>query len=541
MERLESRTSLHSNPELNPSLLLTPPDNKTPARPELFHDRSVYDDALTLGREYYEASGELPSFSHFTALRYNGFFDYAPEDIERIFGDWTTFWADIEIEYALYNQQLEKKRQKILEDIQIEHQMGLLHPMLFKDTIPSKSAEQWQREYELGQRPVWNVRLFLDIDVEDSQKITRYVRYKIAEKLTPQFDEELGSKSGKRVDPLIRRTSIALGFNLDTGIIQSSLKTGLLKSNSLLVEDEIDYRIEEIATENDWLEFLDPHSRTQHLLKVKQAAEKIGPYPLPEKSFYNLSTARMLGKKAVASYLSAEIKPENIIAVGSLLADENLPTGNSTTKAYEYRHRTQDDDTAYGVWLGAMLRFSGKNLTARSIRRASQFNLGPSPEYLTEKYGSLINFYQMVGASVINAKGVYDTWDDNAIIAHIKKVAAENGGKVTSTILMDRINKGANEPRPSYLKKRYGSFGRLLEAAGISVVNRKLTAQDCIDAARQFLKSAQRSTPLVRNDFREISSLPSDYIVIRIFGSIEHFNEILDGDGAIENEELLAA
>lgn len=302
--RLHSHDSNIASLELPTSVPYRGKDDQS--RREFINDLGILNNATDLGKSYYEVTGNLPTFENFEALRANGYCEFSPSELERIFGTWDEFQAEVGIQYGLDQQERANKKQEMLEIIELDRQAGVLHPQLFKRTVRAKTVQQ--KKTDNGGRQRWNLRFFINMEVDDDEKIHRYVRFKIAEKLTQNL-ERTDIPLNRSPDPLVRRTNIALGFNVESGALLSSFKAEIMKSNIFISSDEIDKLIEDIAEDHEWLDYyVEPETRRRDLRKLQKAAEHIEGSSILKRRSYDTQKAKLLGSPAVNSFTKPTAK-----------------------------------------------------------------------------------------------------------------------------------------------------------------------------------------------------------------------------------------
>jgi len=200
-------------------------------------DQIIFQAALTIGCDVLEATGQLPTPDQLETLYSNGYFDYQPAEVAPLFFDWSDYQNFIRQAHEDQLAEKDHRRAEMLEIIELDRQLGVVPEILFKATFKGKSQDQMAREAKRRSdgkeaRTKWNLRLPINVEVGDTEKITRYCKYKIAELLTANLtDSDTANPNRDDVDAVIRRVSIAVGYNVASNKTLSSYTAELQKCN----------------------------------------------------------------------------------------------------------------------------------------------------------------------------------------------------------------------------------------------------------------------------------------------------------------------
>lgn len=216
--------------------------------------------------------GQIPSHQQLDRLHSNGYIDFSADDIFRIFN----CTSDEEFDETMtphYEQRLEQmatERRALLQKIESEREAGELPEEFFWPTVDYASPTQELKNAKSGQNKKDRCK-FTEGQVSEDELIQRYVKYKIAVKLTSNFDE-YSELQKNNFNPAIRRINIGLGFNTTTGIKYSSLQSEIHKATGspvAYIHDEI----VRICETEGWYDFLYPDKNKRYLNSLINASK----------------------------------------------------------------------------------------------------------------------------------------------------------------------------------------------------------------------------------------------------------------------------
>ncbi len=190
------------------------------------------------------------------ALQKRGFLDFTPAQVLeacncRNITDFQEFTG------AIYQEHMEREqaqREELLQTIETELSSGELPKDLFR------AFEETKGKFKFTRR-----------QISDDERLERYTKYKVAERLTPNLDDP---RVGGRTDGSTeRRVRIVLGFSeIGNGI--SSFNSEIHKSNSALSPARARMEVERIANDNNWYNYIYPERREKYLQKLAAVTKK---------------------------------------------------------------------------------------------------------------------------------------------------------------------------------------------------------------------------------------------------------------------------
>lgn len=509
----------------NQPLRSVPDFERVQKQKEWRRQQDIFHEAMVIGGDYIDASGELPTVENLTALHRNGYLNHSPQEImavaqcetlEELQGLIRTHHEDESLRTAM-------QKTAILEDVDADLQAGLVMPELFRESLPFKSFGQLAVEAD-GARSKFDIVVPLDLEVPVDEKIRRYYTFKVVQLLTPNLDET-AEQNPQRPLPLVRRTSIALGYNLNTKKKYSSLGAELSKCNTTLDSPKAWTAVERVADEQGWLDYVDPSLRQKYLEQLKGASTT-------QEYFFDLTSKKIvvLGKTAIEDfrrdeghlYLQRLAERHQLLlgkaAIGKVYADDGniLPTvvrlgdilsgGGPYVKVKQSKNRyfdwKREDYLSYGRFL-----MGHAEINIDTIFRAYNMGLGPSREIIIhpKRFRSLDNYFSRLGFRNRLPANPFAKWKFEDYVTYGQQVL-EQYGEINTTILRQNYQNSQRKDVPSpwtidhYVK---GGLRALRYALGCPANNLRLDAADILERGVVFANQYGRAPTKT-----EIDALP---------------------------------
>ena len=504
-------------------------------------DHYIFISGIHTSVDYAFASGGvLPSEDNLEALYLRGYLDYPPEEIIR-----AAQCDDIEdfIQFArsFYEDEVRQKseyEQAILLEIEAARSKVELPDELFKAIVRSKSFEQWAKETNGGGKSKWDRAILLDVDVPDDEKITRYKRWQLTEKLV-RFPNDTDQQTARE-----RKLNIVLGINTLSGAVLSSFSAEVAKSNSNLTSDDV-----ELAAIDPDFDYIFPSIRKKMLTAILKAGEPIK--NISPEYYYDSDSEKILlvggltlqhlvrhsdyrhlnklhsAEKLVSGKDAREERKRHqstIRGVGELILDKTIELKLGKNNAYKYKDWTNDDYIDYGRWLLSILRVADTELSASILLRAYRLGLGPGRESIERRFGSLTDYYEKIGQSTRPA-GRFDHMQFEDYVELARKIASENGGKVSVNIIWQRVMSGENEPSPNLWQEHVGGLNDVLRATGIPLYNEFLGRDGCIRTGVEYAQKHGKIPAF--KDIKCSPDLPSLPTIYKYCASLPNFRNLV--------------
>ncbi|HET9721899.1 MAG TPA: hypothetical protein VFP32_02620, partial [Candidatus Saccharimonadales bacterium] len=410
----------------------------------------IFISAQSVGLDLMRATnGEPISESDLLGLQFRGFLDNSTEEIlENSYFDGIDDFNDVaRTAYEDYQAENVEKRQLILSEIK----ESKLPAILFKKVeFVSVKGLSITKKLESGKHYlVKDVGVITDEPVDDDEAITRYMKYKLAKKL---LNEARGEVSQPRL------IGIAMGIFLEEpkadpnhdkpermlvngtteyGKKISSYQSEVYKaSNSVISQADV----EAAALAAEMYEFIFPERVKEHYRMLRKAARAPVIINLKQKEqAYQFRTSEisidikrrrlLIGETAVKSVIEKGANPDNIYKLGQLLLVKNLEVNFTDPNHYAYKNWQKDDYLAYGQWLLKLI--DPAKLNKNVLVNATHLGLGPGPKGIAGTYGNNVSFFSELERPGLSQYGMYNDWEFQDFVEHIKNVATEIGRRPT--------------------------------------------------------------------------------------------------------------
>ncbi len=379
---------------------------------EMKRQWNVLQNAQSIGADYYEASGELPSEEVLLRLHVNGYAPAPADYLTGIFLDLDDYHSHVltEVQERIDTAQRadaeeEADRQKMLSRIQEEAEAGILPMVLFAhfDKLKVENAPRSKKKSLLSHGVL-----------SDDEVIDRYARYKIVSELIVERDDQK-----KRLDVHEHRLGVVLGIFVTTGMLDlKSFLKRVQDSNSDLVDVE---SIKDLPVYQYWARYLSDNEEARDRKKYLQEVLAAAKPRLKIEYFYDKDRATVvaIGEKAISGYSNDEeyryllkLNEQEQLDVRQKLNREKtklfklstLLSERDDTKVTQdkdkYRDWEEEDFLSYGRWLLKILP-EGMELTTSVVDRAHNLGIGPSRHVIENKkrFGSLGNFFLKLDVS----------------------------------------------------------------------------------------------------------------------------------------------
>lgn len=489
-------------------------------------DRNTWVRAVEIGAVYTEATGQPIGINQLYALHVNG---YAPdpEDIIRIFYSLDDFNSFAEEEYIASLEKRKEKKEELLQLIEVDIIHRSIDPRLFLASEGYVSDEQ--KIKAIAGRKVKNYKVRLtDTQVDEDEKIRRYLLYKIVEELTANLDNTVEQqKSVNGLPPAERRLNIVLGFNVETGSKISSLHAELSKSNSLLTVEKAREAVDLISDDRGWDQYIDRDSRRRWLNEVVSASQ--------EYRFDKTGAAIPIGNIAIKGAKIIPSDDEQSPTIVDLIAGEEIDI--KMTRKNISANWSKDDYLEYGKWLVSILSPRDVELSSIMIQNASRLGLGPGVDAIIKVFGSVKEFYRELGIVKDADEKDFENWTVDDSIAYVRAVASRHEGKITHRILKAEYQQarknGVLVPSVHQLRKSAnGDLKDLFEMAGVYSQPFEMSHETCINQVIDFIQREKRLPR--KEDYIKSRDLPSTATAHRYFGGYKNLtNKAVE---ALQNE-----
>lgn len=508
-------------------------------------------DAQTIGADYYQASGELPSLPVLESLSRNGYCPPPDQFLGIIFYDLDDYHAHVltEAEHRVKEEsQQESQAQARKEDV-----LSAIDEGLSLGILPEVIFHHFNRERSEESQKVRDLAVFTEKELDETERIVRYAKYRIASELV--VEKEV-AKRPKDIEA--QRISIAIGVYLDTNrIAQKSFLQRILASNVDLGSIDL---IKETAVYENWSPYLEVDNdelrdRQKYLESLLAAAGEASTpgddsYNAAGEYFYNRQTGRVLCLGTLA--LTELIKmPEGRYL--KFLDDRgklDLQTNGSLRKTTVSLREIATTDhglkvkTSREVYMGLeradlislghlLLNVMGDGtepgkFDKRNIQRLYDVGITPAPDFIVRRFGSFSNFASQFGFNNRAAKGRFNEWTPQAYRQYGQAVLAEQG-KVTVRLLQKLFQESPlkNVPTSHHIDAYYpGGMGAFLADVGSTPHNRRRSDQSLIDDGVRF--AIREGRPPKRVDIESSDEFSSVRAYQRRFGSLRNYQALID-------------
>jgi hypothetical protein len=244
--------------------------------------------------------------------------------------------------------------------------------------------------------------------------------------------------------------------------------------------------------------------------------------PPKPKHYFDVFTGSVIDRKFYKYFERSGINPENIIDLGLLLRETQVPkrplsyrkldptkTANklldsldtNTDKTEKYTQRrfwswSEDRYKRFGRWLYKAAappnNTKESQLNEAIFYQAYALGLGPGGTIFQDKFGSLSKFYESLKIDKVHQIGTFDDWTSEDFIKYLKNVGRNIEGKPTLPILWDYSRKNPHKnPSPAVIASRIGGgkkIGPAIELAGyFDIYN--WTDDDYLDWGTKLMKA----------------------------------------------------
>jgi len=224
-----------------------------------YSEADIRFNALTIGADYAHATGgEMLTENNLSFLFSYGLLDYPPDKIFEVFDNINDYQVAV---LQSYQKDLEEKR---ITELHLQNEIELIN-----GNIPPEFLLKYERHKYIDQdslnkknngRKRKTIGVLTNEIVDDEERFIRYAKLLLANRLIPNGDTSM-----------VRRISIAVGLNLETGYILPTYSAEIRKSNtSLSIAD-----VECAALEMGLYDYIYPSIRKRHLNHVLKAANNI--------------------------------------------------------------------------------------------------------------------------------------------------------------------------------------------------------------------------------------------------------------------------
>lgn len=241
-------------------------------------------------------------------------------------------------------------------------------------------------------------------------------------------------------------------------------------------------------------------------LAVVQSGGRYAKPLLPESTIEDPSkVTRIFPLGEVLKDAEAEFEPSPVHLFRGIAPDRCLAFG---AWAYEQARR-HDSETTFDISL---------------IERGHRLGIGPSVKQLTDRFGSLTQYYTELEITKTLRKNQFIDWSDQRFIRYLGSIGETPNRPPSMRHIIERSKNSVHNPSFNEFVKRFGGGNGALELAGYWIIP-SWDDKDYVEWGLQFALTNNGRPPMMREMYglSKEGLSPSSAGVARRFGKISHY------------------